>query len=299
MESFEQRGQRSRKSLRYALKEEQRHWVGDGFFVHGLIRPTENLSQLLSPFVLMDYVAPIRFEPSKIPRGVGEHPHKGFETVTIAYQGEVSHRDSSGGGGTIRKGDVQWMTAGRGIVHEEFHSTEFSRQGGIFEMVQLWVNLPKKDKLVNPGYQGLVSETIPDVDISDDVTLRVIAGDYDGVSGPASTYSPINIFDIKTRNESRFTLNLKEGSSTALLIRRGKVTLDQRYFSDAELLVFDQKGQMIELLLSDDFEGLVLNGEPLNEPVIAHGPFVMNTKEEIIQAMNEYRNGDMGRLSET
>ena len=286
------------KSLKYVLKEDAKHWVGDGFHVHGLIRPTEELSQLLSPFVLMDYASPSEFPVSEMPRGVGEHPHRGFETVTLAYQGEVSHRDSSGGGGTIKEGDVQWMTAGAGIVHEEYHSEDFSRRGGLFEMVQLWVNLPAKDKWVEPGYQSLQRDQFPEFDVTEGIRFRIISGEYDGIRGPASTFSPINIFDIKSREAAPFSMTLNEGSSTAILIRRGMVSLNQQSYSASEVLVFDQKGRTIELSLSDDFEGLVLNGEPLNEPVVAGGPFVMTTKEEILQAMTDYRNGKMGRLPE-
>ena len=184
------------KKIKYFFSAEQKHWVGDGFHVYGLLRPTDELNKFISPFVMLDYASPKEFSSSNQRRGVGEHPHRGIETVTFAYQGEVEHRDSSGGGGVIKSGDVQWMTAGSGLVHDEFHSVQFTKKGGIFEMVQLWINLPKKNKMTKPKYQEISKKDIPNIALSKKSELRVIAGIYEGQKGPSSTFTEINLYDI-------------------------------------------------------------------------------------------------------
>jgi redox-sensitive bicupin YhaK (pirin superfamily) len=284
------------KKVKYSYTVNDKHWVGNGFYVHGLLRPSEDLNKFISPFILMDYASPLKFSKSLNKRGVGEHPHRGFETVTLAYQGEVTHKDSSGGGGTIKSGDVQWMTAGRGVVHEEFHSSEFTSTGGIFEMVQLWVNLPKKDKMTNPKYQSIKNIDMPKVKLSNHSEARVIAGKLKNKKGPASTFSEINMYDISSSEADNIKLNLKSNTNTILLILNGKIELDGKDYSDQSILIFEQEGEVINFKTTKDFKGLVLNGEPLNEPIVAHGPFVMNTKEEIYDAIEDYQNGKMGKL---
>jgi quercetin 2,3-dioxygenase len=284
------------KSVKFTYMVKEKHWVGDGFHVHGLLRPSHGINKYISPFILMDYASPKHFSPSNKPKGVGQHPHRGFETVTFSYQGEVEHRDSSGGGGIITSGDVQWMTAGKGVVHDEFHSEEFSQKGGVFEMVQLWVNLPKKYKMTDPKYQGLSSQDIPKIQLGNTSELRVIAGDFGGTKGPATTFTKINIFDLSSNEGDRLSISLDKGTNTILLILRGEITLNHKQYEDQSILIFDQEGEEINFETSKKFRGLLLNGEPIEEPMVAHGPFVMNTKQEINEAIQDYQNGKMGNL---
>ena len=284
------------KKLKTSYNVKKRHWVGNGFYVHSLLRPSEELNKYISPFILMDYASPNEFSKTNQRRGIGEHPHRGFETVTFAYQGEIEHRDSSGGGGVIKPGDVQWMTAGSGIVHDEFHSDEFSQRGGKLEMVQIWVNLPKKNKMTKPKYQGIESKNIPVVSIDNDVKLRVIAGEFEGNHGPSSTFTSINIYDIKSRNETDLFLKFKGGTNTIILIMSGVIELEKIRYKEQSALIFEREGEGVSFKASKDFKALVLNGAPIDEPMIAHGPFVMNTREEIIKAINDYENGNMGTL---
>ncbi|MCB9062041.1 MAG: pirin family protein [Halobacteriovoraceae bacterium] len=273
-----------------------KHWVGDGFHVYNLLRPSEELNKFISPFILIDYASPEIFPKTDIPKGVGEHPHRGFETVTFAYQGEIEHRDSSGGGGIIKPGDVQWMTAGKGVVHDEFHSVEFSKRGGIFEMVQLWVNLPKKDKLTKPKYQGIKSKDIPVIKINNSTNLRVIAGEYEGTKGPSSTFTPINIFDISSSAKENLHLELDENTNTVLLILSGELDINNTKYMDQSAVIFEREGNDLNFTTSSNFKALLLNGEPIDEPMVAHGPFVMNTELEIVEAITDYQNGVMGKL---
>jgi len=284
------------KKIKFSYKVNDKHWVGDGFYVHGLLRPSDELNKFISPFILMDYASPKEFSKTTQRRGVGEHPHRGFETVTLAYQGEIEHRDSSGGGGVITAGGVQWMTAGSGVVHDEFHSGQFSSTGGIFEMVQLWVNLPKKDKMTKPKYQGLSDGDIPKVKIAQSSSLRVIAGEFDGVKGPSSTFTPINMYDLTSESGDKINLKLQDGSNTILLIMSGQVELLGQTYDEQNVVIFEREGEELELVISKNFKGLILNGEPIDEPMVAHGPFVMNTKQEIIEAINDFQAGKMGRL---
>jgi redox-sensitive bicupin YhaK (pirin superfamily) len=275
----------------------EKHWVGDGFKVSTVFSPYLVDAQTLSPFVLMDHAAPKYFESAIRPRGVGEHPHRGFETVTFAYQGEVAHRDSHGGGGTIGSGDVQWMTAASGVVHEEFHSQAFTQTGGTFEMVQLWVNLPASDKMNDPRYQLLKAETFPRLNLGS-AQARLIAGEFLGDKGPAKTHTPITMFDLEFDDAGEISFQLAEGTTTLLLMLRGDATAqDGQAVSSGEMVVFDRSSVgAIKLAADKGARALILNGEPLNEPVVAHGPFVMNTKAEIMQAMHDYRRGKMGNL---
>ena len=275
------------------------HWVGNGFPVRSVF-DYNGLGQELSPFLLMDYAAPIHFGPGTEKRGVGAHPHKGFETVTVAYQGELEHRDSSGGGGKIGPGDVQWMTAGNGIAHEEFHSNEFTRQGGTLEMVQLWVNLRAKDKSAKPGYQTLLKAQIPNVALPQEAgNVRVIAGEFNGQSGAAKTLSPINLWDVTLRAGGSVDLQLPDGHTTALLVLGGDVVVNgERDATGGDLAIFARTGDRIAVTAKTDAKLLVMDGEPFAEPIVGHGPFVMNTRAEIQKAFEDYQLGRMGELPE-
>lgn len=274
------------------------HWVGDGFPVRSIVSPAMQGAAPISPFLLLDYAGPARFEPTEHPRGVGVHPHRGFETVTIVYQGEVEHRDSTGKGGLIGPGDVQWMTAASGILHEEFHSQAFTRKGGTLEMVQLWVNLPAKDKGAEPGYQTLLDRDIPAVALPDDAgTLRVIAGSYEGHDGPARTFTPIDIWDVRLKRGGTASLTLPEGHTLGLVVLRGNVLIDNAdKLREAQFALLDRDGGAVTIEAETDATLLVLSGEPIDEPVAMHGPFVMNTREEIRQAMADFQSGRFGKI---
>ena len=273
------------------------HWVGDGFPVRPML--SAQLSDLADPFLMLDYAAPFAFSPTHQRRGVGQHPHRGFETVTIVYQGELEHRDSTGAGGTIGPGDVQWMTAASGIIHEEFHSEAFAKSGGAMEMVQLWVNLPRKDKSAAPGYQTLKNADIPNVPLADGAgQLRVIAGSYEGHEGPARTFTPINVWDVRLSNGKSTALTLPEGHTAALAVLHGSVTVnDSSSGQSGQLVVLDRHGTEITLKANSDATVLVMTGQPIGEPVVAQGPFVMNTIGEIKQAMLDFRNGKFGAMA--
>lgn len=287
------------KKLSFIQRRNERHWVGDGFPVRSIFSYNDRAEEM-SPFLLLDYAGPENFPPTKNRRGVGAHPHRGFETVTIVYDGEVEHRDSSGGGGKIGPGDVQWMTAASGIVHEEFHGTEYAKQGGPFEMIQLWVNLPKKDKMTPAGYQAITNRQIPRISLPEDVgTVRVIAGEYDGTKGPARTFSPINVWDVRVNSGSSVEFEVPEGFTTALFVLKGRIRLaDAAEVGEAELAVLEREGKKLSFQARENTTLLFLNGQPLNEPVAGHGPFVMNSESEIRQAFADYQNGRMGALAE-
>jgi redox-sensitive bicupin YhaK (pirin superfamily) len=274
------------------------HWVGNGFPVRSVF-DYNGLGRELSPFLLLDYAAPYEFPPGNEKRGVGGHPHKGFETVTVAYQGEVEHRDSSGGGGKIGAGDVQWMTAGNGIVHEEFHSQAFTRKGGTFQMVQLWVNLRAKDKSAKAGYQTLLKAQIPNVALPQDAGMvRVIAGDYNGHKGAAKTFSPINLWDVNLRAGKSAELPLPDGHTTTLLVLSGEVLVnDGSSAREGDLAIFVRTGDGITVKAQTDAKLLVMDGEPIAEPIVGQGPFVMNSRAEIQQAFEDYQLGRMGELA--
>ena len=280
------------------------HWVGNGFPVRSVF-DYNGLGQELSPFLLLDYAAPYEFPPGNEKRGVGGHPHKGFETVTVAYQGELEHRDSSGGGGKIGAGDVQWMTAGNGIVHEEFHSQDFTRKGGTFQMVQLWVNLRAKDKSAKAGYQTLLKAQIPNVELPRDAgTVRVIAGEYGGGRGPAKTFTPINLWDVSLRAGNSADLPLPDGHTTLFLVLSGEVTVNgeregpsRTGIHEGDLVIFARSGDGISVKAKSEAKLLVMDGEPIAEPIVGHGPFVMNSRSEIQQAFEDYQLGRMGELA--
>ncbi|ULT72723.1 pirin family protein [Pseudomonas sp. BC42] len=273
------------------------HWVGDGFPVRTLFS-YDNLGQHISPFLLLDHAGPAQFSPTTARRGVGEHPHRGFETVTIVYDGEVEHRDSTGSGGKIGPGDVQWMTAASGIIHEELHSSEFARRGGNLEMVQLWVNLPAKDKLAAPGYQSILAADIAQIPLPGNAgSLRLIAGEYDGQRGPACTFTPIEVWDLRLQSGKYLELPLQAGRNTALVVLRGTVQVNGRErVEQGQLALLERDGELISLQAGSDAIVLLLSGEPIDEPIVGHGPFVMNSEAQIHQAFIDYQSGRFGRM---
>ncbi len=285
----------STKSLGRVLTSPGGHWVGDGFPVRSLFNYMEH-AQELSPFLLLDYGGPAEFPPTSERLGVGPHPHRGFETVTIVFDGEVEHRDSSGAGGRIGPGDVQWMTAGRGVVHEEFHGREFARRGGPFEMAQLWVNLPRKDKLTAPRYQEIHAAQIPSVEHGG-ARVRVIAGELDGARGPALTFSPLDVWDLRVERAGSLELPSPDGHTAALVVLSGEVRIGAATVREAQVARFERRGAGLRVEASAGAHLLFLGGQPLDEPVVGRGPFVMNTEAEIWQAIADFQAGRMGALS--
>lgn len=274
------------------------HWVGDGFPVRSLFSYSEQ-GQLVSPFLLLDYAGPAYFEPTDQFRGVGQHPHRGFETVTIVYKGGVAHRDSTGQGGIIGPGDVQWMTAGSGILHEEFHSPEFSHAGGELEMVQLWVNLPAKHKMTAPGYQFISSRDIPTVNLPKGVgTARIIAGELEGGKGPARTFTAMSVWDLRLKRNSHSHLTLPDGWGAVLIVLHGSIRINDsdKIVYESEMAIVDRAGQDLAIEAKSDTSILLLSGEPIDEPIVGYGPFVMNSKVEIMQAIADFEGGKFGRI---
>lgn len=274
------------------------HWVGDGFPVRNLF-PSNGVESQINPFLMLDYAGPRYFEPTKKSQGVGEHPHRGFETVTIAYQGAVSHRDSAGNSGTIFPGDVQWMTAASGVVHEEKHEREFAENGGIFEMIQLWVNLPKAYKMSAPRYQAITKEQIPVIELGTGSHARVIAGELAGIKGPAKTFTAVNLFDVRVKAGDRIEIAIPEGHNAGVVLLKGNVTLNDSSAlkGEARIALLSPEGESVTIEAREDTTLLVLSGEPIDEPVASYGPFVMNTREELTQAVRDYNAGKMGHLN--
>ena len=272
------------------------HWVGDGFHVHSMFSYATH-GEILSPFLLLDYAAPKEFPPATHRRGVGEHPHRGFETVTIVYKGEVSHKDSTGKGGTIGPGDVQWMTAASGILHEEFHSESFARAGGPMHMVQLWVNLPAKDKMAAPGYQAIVDGDIPAVALPGGAgRVRVIAGQFGGAKGPARTFTPIEVWDMSLEAGHEASFELTDGWNTAIIVLGGEVEANGASAKEAQMVVLDPEGTGLTLRSKAGATLLLLSGEPIREPIAGYGPFVMNTEDEIEKAIQDFNSGHFGEI---
>lgn len=291
------------KKIIGVYRNQNMHWVGDGFPVKNLFS-YDRLGQAISPFLLLDYAAPYHFNPTSEQHGVGSHPHRGFETVTIAYQGEVSHKDSSGGGGQIKTGDVQWMTAGAGLMHEEFHSEEFAKSGGLFEMVQLWVNLPAADKMTAPKYQAIEAQEIPVIELENSAGhIRVIAGRYMAdqleYRGPAATFSPVNVWDGELKAQHTHHIHVPVDHNTLLVVLSGEMLVNgMQKVQDSSIVLFAQDGEVdIQLEALQDSKFLLLTGHPLNEPIQGYGPFVMNTKDEIIQAFNDLNSGKFGEIA--
>lgn len=291
----------SQKNIELVLSPPQPHFVGDGFRVHNFIPGAYRLDmERMNPFILLDYNSKFYFPPSEKPRGVGVHPHRGFETVTIAYKGGVAHHDSSGGGGVIGVGDVQWMTAASGILHKEYHEENFSKAGGDFQMVQLWVNLPAKDKKSPPKYQSLVNANFNKVNLPADAGLvEVIAGEYQDAKGSASTFTPMHLLNVKLNKEGAAGFKFPADYNTALLVIEGNITINGAEKVPVDnFALFENKGETFRIVANENSVVLVLSGEPINEPIAAHGPFVMNTRQELVQAFEDFNAGKFGYLED-
>lgn len=275
-----------------------RHMVGDGFPVRNLF-PSNDLDREVSPFLMLDYAGPQYFTPTDHPRGVGEHPHRGFETVTIVYEGVVAHRDSAGNAGVIGPGDVQWMTAASGIVHEELHEKEWAKNGGTLHAIQLWVNLPKASKMSAPGYQTILNADIPAIDLEGGTgRLRVIAGSFLGHKGPAHTFTPVELYDLQLKAGKLVALALPEGHNTSIFVLQGRASVKgSQVAGEAELIVCTRNGSQVTIDAHENSRLLVMAGEPIEEPIARYGPFVMNTRAELMQAAQDYQAGKMGHLS--
>jgi len=272
------------------------HWVGDGFPVRTLFF-YQNLGRQMSPFLMLDYAGPYDFESTAQKKGVGSHPHRGFETVTIVYQGEVAHRDSTGQGGVIGPGDVQWMTAGSGILHEEFHSEQFAKQGGTLEMVQLWVNLPAKNKMTPPKYQPILGSQISVIELDNDSGyIRVIAGSYKETTGPAQTFTPMNVWDMRLKAGTNLELPISDGWSASIVVLRGAIEEQTVTAKEGQMMMYSKDGENLRIQVVEDSTLLLLSGEPIDEPIVGYGPFVMNNQEEIKQAIHDFNRGEFGRL---
>ena len=285
------------RTIENIFKAPEPHMVGDGFRVSQYIPTGIKSMERLSPFLLLDYNAPYYFKPSETRLGVGAHPHRGFETVTIAYDGKVEHHDNKGNHGIIGPGDVQWMTAASGIMHKEYHETEFSKNGGIFHMVQLWVNLPKDKKMIEPKYQPLLKEEMGVLKLDNDKgEINIIAGEVNGVKGPANTFTNINLYNINLKNYGNTTLSEPKNFNTAILILKGDAKVNEdKICKEGDFIVFDNvEGEILLESLTEESLFLVLSGEPINEPVVSHGPFVMNTLGEILDAYEDFRNNKFG-----
>jgi len=289
-----------KKPVEYVFEPAQPHMVGDGFKVHNFFPSGYQIGyKRMSPFFLMDYNAPFRVEPSETPRGVGVHPHRGFETVTIAYRGSVAHHDSAGNSGVIGEGDVQWMTAGSGVLHKEYHEQEFSRSGGMFQMVQLWVNLPARHKMTKPRYQGIKREQMTRVELPGGVVAEVIAGTLHGHKGPALTFSPVEMYNVRMPAGSTATFSLPANYNTGILVVEGAVEVQEERMVKADRFVlFAGSGEEISLKAAADSIVLLLSGEPIDEPLAAYGPFLMNTQDELVQAVNDFNEGKFGYLED-
>lgn len=274
------------------------HFVGDGFRVHNFIPSGYHLDmERMTPFILLDYNSKYHFPPSEIPKGVDVHPHRGFETVTIAYKGRVEHNDSNGGGGVIGEGDVQWMTAASGVLHKEFHETEWSKTGGEFQMVQLWVNLPEKDKMSAPKYQAIKNADLGRYTF-DGGEVEVIAGEYNGAKGAASTFTPVHMLNSKIKKGAKLDFRFPENYNTGLLVIEGSISINGTEKAPTDhFVLMANDGEVFSIEASEDAIVLVLSGEPINEPIAAHGPFVMNTRKELVEAWDDFQAGKFGQLS--
>lgn len=284
------------KKIKNMLSSPKSHWVGDGFPAKTLFS-YDGQASLISPFLLLDYAGPMKFTPTKNKRGVGEHPHRGFETITIVYEGELAHKDSTGEQGLIGAGDIQWMTAGAGILHEEFHSDEFSREGGMLDMMQLWVNLPKSHKMTTPKYQTILASQVPIITIPEDRGhLRVIAGECEGQKGPADTHTSMLVMDGLIKASGKYYLPIPDGWSAIVIVRKGHSSINQQPLSIGQTIILSTNGVGLEIEAHEDSELLILSGEPIDEPLVGYGPFVMNTQEEIKQAITDFQTGKFGML---
>lgn len=286
------------RNVEMIVRPGQPHYVGDGFRVHTFIPSSQKLDmKRMDPFIMMDYNSKHYFEPSETPRGVGVHPHRGFETVTIAYKGRVAHHDSSGGGGIIGEGDVQWMTAASGVLHKEYHEESFSKEGGEFQMVQLWVNLPAKNKMSPPKYQAIKNDEISKYTF-DGGEVAVIAGEYKGVKGPASTFTPINMINLRLNANGKADFSFTASQNTAMVVLEGNIKVNGIDVPTDHFVLMANDGEQFTVEASAEAKVLVLSGEPINEPIAAHGPFVMNTKQELLEAFEDFNRGKFGYLED-
>lgn len=289
------------RSVQTIISPPRPHFVGDGFRVHNFIPSIPPLSmERMDPFIMLDYNSKFTFPPSDTPKGVGVHPHRGFETVTIAYQGKVAHHDSAGNSGVIGEGEVQWMTAASGVLHKEYHEKEFSKEGGEFQMVQLWVNLPAKDKMSTPKYQGITREMIEKVELDNDQgTIELIAGEFEDKVGPASTFTPVSLFNAKLKQQGKVNFSFAKNNHTAMVIIEGSIKINgDEVAATDHFVLMDNDGEAFELEAMEDAVVLVMSGEPIEEPIAAHGPFVMNTQKEILEAFEDFQNGKFGSLED-
>ena len=289
------------KNVEIIIPPREPHFVGDGFRVHNFIPSAYRLDmKRMDPFIMLDYNSKFNFPPSDEPKGVGVHPHRGFETVTIAYKGKVTHLDSSGGGGTIGEGDVQWMTAGSGILHKEYHEENFSKQGGDFQMVQLWVNLPAKYKMSKPKYQGIENKKITKFKLPNKTGIvEIIAGEYQGLKGSVSTFSPVNMLNVKLEKYGKAEFNFPNTYNTGLLVIEGSIMINKKESAPTNhFVLFENKGIDFLIEATEKSVVLIISGEPLNEPIVAQGPFVMNTYQEIVQAIEDFNRGKFGYLED-
>jgi redox-sensitive bicupin YhaK (pirin superfamily) len=289
------------KKIEVIVPPHEPHFVGDGFRVHNFIPSAYRLDmQRMDPFIMLDYNSRFYFPPSDKPLGVGVHPHRGFETVTIAYKGRVAHHDSAGGGGIIGEGDVQWMTAASGVLHKEYHEETFSKEGGEFQMVQLWVNLPSKDKMSRPKYQAISNQEMGIVELENNGgSVEIIAGEYRNVKGPASTFTPISMLNVKLTEQGEAEFNFPANSNTALLVVEGEIEVNG--FATIPLdhfVLFENEGEQFTVKGLKKSTVLILSGQPINEPIAAHGPFVMNTRQELVEAFQDFQNGKFGFLED-
>lgn len=290
----------NKRSVEAVIAPPPPHMVGDGFRVHNFFPGTKQIGKTrMSPFFMLDYGSKIEFTPSNNPRGVGVHPHAGFETVTIAYQGKVAHHDSAGNSGIIGEGDVQWMTAGSGLLHKEYHEEEFSKKGGPFQMVQLWVNLPAKDKKTKPKYQEITNAKMGRFNLPGEKgVVEVIAGEYNGIKGPASTFTPIHAYNARLKKDAQLNLSFPKEYNTGLLIVEGNVKIDGINAHADHFVLLKNDAENFSIEATEDAVILILSGEPINEPIVAYGPFVMNTWEEIEQAVQDVNAGKFGVLED-
>lgn len=289
------------KKIEVIVPPREPHFVGDGFRVHNFIPSAYRLDmQRMDPFIMLDYNSRFYFPPSEKPKGVGVHPHRGFETVTIAYKGRVAHHDSAGGGGIIGEGDVQWMTAASGVLHKEYHEETFSKEGGEFQMVQLWVNLPAKDKMSRPKYQAISNQEMGIVELENNGgSVEVIAGKYRNVKGPASTFTPISMLNAKLNQHGKAEFNFPANSNTALLVVEGEIEVNGSATIPLDhFVLFEKEGEQFTVKGLKKSTVLILSGQPINEPIAAHGPFVMNTRQELVEAFQDFQNGKFGFLED-
>jgi len=288
------------RSIEQIIPPPPAHMVGDGFRVHNFFPSSGSMNiQRMSPFFLLDYGAKIEFPPSDTPRGVGVHPHRGFETVTIAYKGRVAHHDSAGNAGVIGEGDVQWMTAASGILHKEYHESEWSKLGGEFQMVQLWVNLPAKFKMSKPKYQPIRREEFGKVVLPDGKgVIEIIAGNFNKTTGPATSFTPIEMYNARLKKGAKVHFSLPQNYNTGFVIIEGAVTVNEKPAATDHFVLFANDGTDIYVEATENAIVLILSGEPIHEPIVPYGPFVMNSKQEIVDAYDDWNSGKFGVLED-